>query len=253
MDYKNLYSQRDAERNRRMEDIIASQGFSISEVLRHWPAYIQRRWLTRFLAHYELFRMVQELPGSIIELGVYRGASFFTWANLLETFFPGDRSRKVYGFDSFAGLNSEQFDDELDGERDGRDGKEDWAYQTPAGPVRELVKLHTEDNILPGIERCVLIEGDVFETVPAFIRDNPGLRVSLIHFDMDLYKPTRFCLEQFYPLILRGGVLCFDEFGLVPWGGETKAVEEFFGDRPPRMRKMPFSPTPGGYCIKDEA
>lgn len=253
MDYKNIYSQRDGERNRRLEEIITSQGFSITDVLHHWPAYIQRRWLTRFLAHYELFRMVQDLPGSIIELGVYRGASFFTWAHLLETFFPGDRSRKVYGFDSFEGLHRDQFDDEMDGERDGRDGKEDWAYKTSAEPVRGLVKLHTEDNLLPGIERCILIEGDVFDTVPEFIKKNPGLRISLIHFDMDLYKPTKFCLEHLFPLLLPGGILCFDEFGLVPWGGETRAVEEFFKSNPPRMQKMPFSPVPGGYCRKGEA
>ncbi|HCN67158.1 MAG TPA: macrocin-O-methyltransferase, partial [Candidatus Accumulibacter sp.] len=57
----------------------------------------------RLLAHYELFRLIAEMPGSIVELGVYLGAGFFTWSKLLETFNPGDRGRKVYGFESCAG------------------------------------------------------------------------------------------------------------------------------------------------------
>lgn len=244
------YPKREAELGACLEEIISSQKIDISEVLRHWPAYIKRRTLPRFLAHYELFKKVINLPGSIVELGVYRGASFFTWANLLETFFANDRTRKVYGFDHFEGLRPEHFSEEYDGIRDGRDGKSDWAYKTAAEPIRKLVSLHNEDNLLPGIERCVLVEGDVFESVPSFLAENPGLRINLLYFDLDLYEPTKFCLEKFYPLLVRGGILCLDEYGLIPWEGESKAVEEFFAPELPKLHKFPFSPSPGAYIFK---
>lgn len=244
------YAQRDEDLWQRLQNILREQGASARDILQHWPAYIQRRSLPRFLAHYELFKKILDIPGSIVELGIFRGASFFTWSNLLETFLPCDRSRKVYGFDSFEGLKPDQFEDAKDGERDGRDGKENWAYKTESSPLRQLVELHNEDNLLPGVERCVLVEGDVFDTVPDFIKANPGLRIALLYFDMDLYKPTRFCLEQFYPLVSPGGIVCFDEYALVPWEGETKAVEEYFDNNMPQLRKMPFAQSPGAWFVK---
>lgn len=117
------YSERDSQLAQRLESIVRDQQSSLADVLRHWPAYVQRRTLPRFLAHYELFKKVMDLPGCIVELGVFRGASFFTWANLLETFHTNDRSKKVYGFDHFEGLRPDHFRDDKDGPRDGRDGK----------------------------------------------------------------------------------------------------------------------------------
>nr|MBK7063963.1 hypothetical protein [Deltaproteobacteria bacterium] len=56
--------------------------------------------MARFLAHFELFKQVIDLPGCVVEMGVYRGLSPLTWAKLMETSCPGDRSRRIFGFDS---------------------------------------------------------------------------------------------------------------------------------------------------------
>src|SRR5213075_2163040 len=80
-----------------LTQIAAERAYSSEDLLRNWPAYVMRRDVPRFLSHYELFKQVVDLPGCIVELGVFKGASFFTWSMLLETFVPFDRSRKVYG------------------------------------------------------------------------------------------------------------------------------------------------------------
>lgn len=241
------YLARDADLRERLEQIVSCQ--PVAEVLRHWPAYVQRRTLPRFLTHYELFKKILDIPGCIIELGVFRGASFFTWANLLETFLPCDRSRRVYGFDHFEGLLPEHFQPE-DAPEDHRDGKRNWGYKADAELARALTRLHNDDNLLPGAERCALVEGDVFETVPRFLEANPGLRISLLNFNLDLYGPTKFCLEQLYPLVSPGGVVCLDEYGLVPWEGETRAVDEYFAGNMPELRKSPFAQALGAWFIK---
>ncbi len=248
------YPERDAELDLRLETILGARRRSLPDVLRSWPAYVQRRTLPRFLAHYELFRQTVDLPGCIVELGVFHGASFFTWSNLLETFNTNDRSKKVYGFDHFEGLRPDHFQDDKDGLRDGRDQKQDWAYRASAEELRALTALHNDDNLLPGVERCVLVEGDVFESVPRFLRENPGLRIALLYCDLDLYGPTKFCLEHFYPLVVNGGIVCFDEYGLIPWEGESRAVDEFLAEHrlSPRLRRFPFSPSPCGYFVKGE-
>jgi hypothetical protein len=243
------YKSRDNSHWQRLESIIHGQGFTLRDVLRYFPAYIRRRELPRFLAHYELFKQIVDLPGSIVELGVYRGASFFTWANLLETFCPGDRYRMVYGFDHFEGLT--QYTNG-DGALDENRGKFVGAYSSSAEAMRELVEIHNDDNLVPGIARCRLIEGDVLETLPRFVNENPGLRISLVHLDMDLYDPTRLALELLYPHVVEGGIVVADEYGWPEWAGESQAVDEFLSSLPkkPSIKRFPTTGTPGGYFVK---
>jgi hypothetical protein len=47
-----------------------------------------------------------EIPGDIAELGVFRGLGLFTWANLLEAYCIGNRTKTVYGFDNWRGFET---------------------------------------------------------------------------------------------------------------------------------------------------
>ena len=231
--------------------LIEDNQHNFQHVLELWPAYVRRMHMTRFLAHYELFKHIIDMPGCVVELGVYRGPSFFTWAKLMETFCPGDRKRLVFGFDSFEGL---QNFDERDGKLDPAGGKSIGSYS--AGSVKEeiqeLVQVCNKDNFISGNERCKLIDGNVEETIPIFLRENPGLRISLLHLDMDIYKPTKFALEQLFPLVVKGGLVVFDEYGLMPWEGESNAAEEYFKEigYEPAMKKFPTTTCPHGYFFK---
>lgn len=52
------------------------------------------------LAHYEIYKKIINLPGDIVELGVFKGGSiiqFATFRELLEN----ENSRKIIGFDIF--------------------------------------------------------------------------------------------------------------------------------------------------------
>jgi hypothetical protein len=42
--------------------------------------------LSKIFARYEIFKMVLNLSGDIVDYGVYRGASLFSWRNLIEIF-----------------------------------------------------------------------------------------------------------------------------------------------------------------------
>ena len=102
-----------------------NKNINIEDILANFPTFTRRINITRFLAHYELYKKVSNLPGSIVELGVYKGASLFSFAHFLEIFHPGDRSRKVIGFDSFEGLDSFS---EKDGSYDPRHSKSKGGY-----------------------------------------------------------------------------------------------------------------------------
>src|SRR4030095_13187907 len=79
------------------------------------------------------------------------------------------------------------------------------------------------------IENVELIKGDVTKTIPAYLKDNPHLKISLLNMDTDVYEPAVTILEELYPRIVRGGVLIADDYGVFP--GETKAIDDYFKDK----------------------
>lgn len=243
------HAARDARHWRELESLVAREGIGMEDLLTNWSAYVRRRDLTRFLSHYELFKQVVDLPGCVVELGVFKGASFFTWSKLIETFCPGDRSRRVFGFDHFEGLVDFVGEDGAD--RPDID-KVEGGWKASAEHARTLVELHNDDNMVAGVTRCALVEGNVLETVPRFVAENPGLRISLLYLDLDLYEPTRVALQHLYPLVVQGGVVAFDEYALPPWEGETRAAEELLAgmDPKPVLRKHPFAVHPTGWFVK---
>jgi predicted O-methyltransferase YrrM len=97
-------------------------------------------------------------------------------------------------------------------------------------------------------ENVELIAGDICETVPRYAQDHPEFRISMINLDTDVYEPAVAILEHLYPRLLPGGILIVDDYGVFP--GETRAVDEYFRDKPVRIQKFPFCTTPC-YILKE--
>jgi hypothetical protein len=226
--------------------------FNISEIeiCKNFQIYTRRIFLKRFLAHYEFFRMVVDLPGDIVELGVYRGSSLMSWANFLEIRNMGDRQKQVFGFDNFRGFTSF---DQKDGKTGAAYAKDVKGFDSSVFEdiLEDAIRVFDKDRFIPYKPRIVLVKGDIEETVPRFAKENPGLRIALLHFDCDLYRPTKIALETFWPLVAHGGVVLFDEYGIRPWEGESNAVDEYFGNKKIVIRRLDWAPNPGGYIIKE--
>ena len=219
------------------------------DLIANLASFGRRMHFMKAFAHYEVFRKIEALPGDIIECGVYKGSSLLTFARFLETFCPGDRTRKVLGFDHFRGLADRTEKDGLD-DRVGNTA-EGWNPSAFRDTLFALVDAFNKDSFVPQRPRIELVDGDVCKTAGEYAAANPGLRISLLHLDMDLYAPTLAALEAFWPRILTGGVVLFDEFAIREWPGETEAVETFFKGKVPRIEKFGFASAPGGYLIKD--
>lgn len=226
--------------------------FAISplDAVKHFTVLARRQLLKRFLAHLELFKLTLEVPGDIVELGVFRGLGLMTWANLLESYCIGDRTKTVYGFDNWAGFA------ELtpqDGARDQAIGKTEGGF-SPAAFREELlaaIEIFDADRFIPWKPRVRLVDGDIGATLPAFLAEKPGLRFSLVHFDCDLYQPTRVALDCLWPRLSRGGILLFDEYGMADWPGETQAVDEFLDQHPGlALKTFSWTNTPAAYLVK---
>ncbi len=217
--------------------------------LKNFMILIRRHQLKRFLAHHKLFSMVENIPGDICELGVFRGAGLFTWANFLESYAIGDRTKIVYGFDNWSGF--EDFS-EKDASTDNTIGKEIGGFDGKIyyEELVDAIDIFDSDRFVPQKPRIKLIPGDINKTAPDFVKNNPGVRFSLIHFDCDLYEPTLSALKAFWPVLSKGGVMVFDEYAIHDWPGETAAVDEFFNDKDVEIKTFNWTNIPGAYLVK---
>ncbi|WP_445678922.1 TylF/MycF/NovP-related O-methyltransferase [Radicibacter daui] len=189
--------------------------------------------LGKLLAHYELYRMIEGLPGAVVEMGVYKGASlvrFATFRHLLENNF----SRPIYGFDAFgafprgevAGCADRAFIERF--EAAGGEGI------SRAGLATILAE--------KGFANISLVEGNIFESLPRFLVEHPAERIALLHLDLDVYEPTAFAIEQLLPRMAPGGLIAFDDYGLVE--GATRAADELCARLSKGISKLPHYVVP---------
>ncbi len=230
-------------------DVIEKENIPMKDVLESFAIYARRINITRFLAHYELYKMIQDIPGCIVECGVYQGNSLFAFAKFLEIFHPGDRIRNVIGFDSFQGL--QDFNDK-DGPMYENRSKVvgGWSAGEFKDAFYEFVDIYHSDMFVPQAKRVQIVEGNILETVPKYVEQHPGLRISLLHLDVDIYEPNLAALENLYPRVVPGGLVVLDEYAMTEWGGESSAFEDYFKDEMPVLNKFPWTSTPGGFFIK---
>jgi len=196
--------------------------------------------LSRIFAQYELFRMALDVPGCIVECGVFKGVGLARFAMMRELF-GGDSSRKIIGFDIFGKFPEAGFDG---------DKAKLAEFITEAGDqsisVEQMWEVLKNKEITGNIE---LVAGDINETVPEYVENNPALRISLLNLDTDLYEPAVTILEHLYPRIVPGGILIIDDYEI--FAGETKAVDEYFKGKNARIRRLSYARTPV-YIVKDE-
>lgn len=206
--------------------------------LENFPKYVRRQHLKRFLALYELFKLALPVKGSVVECGVFRGFGLLSWAKLSTILEPENLTRRIYGFDTFAGFPSVSDADRTGAGKGEVGGLEASSYDE----LQSLIKQYDRDRFLGHIPKVELVKGDISVTAPAFIKSHPHLVVSLLFIDCDLFEPTKAALESFLPRMPCGSIIAFDELDNPIWPGETLAVIESLGLRNLRLRRLEWDP-----------
>lgn len=165
------------------------------------------------------------VSGARVECGVFRGFSALMLAMVAQM---RDQSFDGAGFhlvDSFEGLSTPTPGDAIGVERF-PDGRERPVFPHPAGQFATPV-----DHV-----RSVMADfpGAAFHKgwIPEIFSDLPETDWSFVHIDVDLFEPTKACLEYFLPRLAPGGVIVNDDFAspLFPGGGLSwQAVMEARG------------------------
>src|SRR5438445_12647095 len=108
---KSLKTETEQEVGKSLENIFVNCSDSIEAKLENFPKYVRRQHLKRFLAMYEIFKRLLPVKGSIVECGVYRGFGLMSWAKLSTILEPENLTRRIYGFDTFAGFPNVSLED----------------------------------------------------------------------------------------------------------------------------------------------
>lgn len=229
--------QKEAKLNRQCFD---RNPLSWEKKMEQFPKYVRRQNLTRFLALYEIFKKTLPVKGSVVECGVFQGFGTMTWAKLSAILEPVNLMRKIYGFDSFSGFPSVS---EMDrGSGDSQFTQAGQLFADSREEITELSKINDSTRFLGHVPKVTLIKGDATQTIPEFVEKNPHLVVSLLFLDFDLYDPTKTALEYFVPRMPKGAIIAFDELDNPLWPGETRAMLEYFRERPLKIERLEFDP-----------
>lgn len=226
----------------RIEESFQLADGSYSEKMHALSRFVPRQALSYFLARNEIFKQVMDVHGSILDFGIYRGSSFFTWLQLSAIFEPYNHIRKVIGFDSFEGFSAI-------GEKDMGKNDKDLAIKVVGGmawdgfdEISQGVELYDKNRPLGHISKGLLVKGDLPGSLENFLDDHDETIVALANFGLGLYEPTLKILQAIKPRLVKGSILVFEELNQTTWPGESKALFEVFDMSVNSLERLPYCP-----------
>lgn len=234
----------DSEARSALEDYYGLSAGSNTEKLENFPKYVPRQNLARFMARYEMFKLIKDVQGSIVECGVLFGGGLLTFAKLSAILEPYNFQRRIIGFDTFSGFPEiDQADLAGKPERKSAHLKNggfsaEHAYED----ILRSVEIFDMTRFLNHFPKVSLQKGDFNITAPKFLEDYPHTLVSLLYLDFDIYAPTKKALELFLPRMPKGAIVAFDELNEEAFPGETTAALEVLDMNKWRLRRFDFEP-----------
>lgn len=140
------------------------------------------------------------LPGDVADLGTYRGGAAMVMRRLAPT-------KYLHLFDTWTGT---PYDDPLCHHKTG-----EWA--TSYSDMRNHM----------GTESRIFFHVGAF---PASVGSSQACKYCFVYVDMDTEQATRDAIDHFWPRLVTGGKMVFDDYGWEPCAGVKKAIDEAFAN-----------------------
>lgn len=240
---------REEEQHRRIEFARKLRGCPIpdEELVDNLGLFLNSKTLSRIKFMDFLYSQVVDVMGVVMEFGTRWGQNIGLFSSLRGIYEPFNRTRSIIAFDTFEGFPTVS-------PKDGpspviRKG----AYSVTRGYesfLGEVMDFHERENPLDHIRKYELVKGDVGATLPAYLDRHPETVVALAYFDLDLYEPTRVCLELIRDRLVKGSVVGFDELNEPVTPGETLAVMEVLGLNSIRLKRLSYASRASYFVVE---
>jgi hypothetical protein len=163
-----------------------------------------------------------DIPGGIVECGVFRGGSLTAMALYLK---QRQVAKRIFGLDSFQGFDEDIHKDLQLGGADNAEKRFHGFDET------SLSHVYSKIDRLNVTESVALIPGYFSNTLNTL----PNCHFSFVHLDCDIYDSYKQTLEYFYYRMSPGGIILLDEYNDPPWPGCNLAVDEFLAGKAEKL------------------
>lgn len=190
----------------------------IFEIMNNYPStdeekerslglFLRGSLMARIFGTREVYEKIVDIPGSIIDVGTWRGQTAVICENLRAIFEPLHLNRRIIAFDTFTGYKGfSKSDNATNLHKDG-------TYSTGENYdelLSKLLVLHEQSNALGhNFGKHKVIKGDCLKTIPQFFEDYKNEFVALAFFDVNSIKPTLESFKTIYNRLVPGGVIAF--------------------------------------------
>lgn len=167
--------------------------------------------------------VAHQVPGDLVETGVWRGGATIFMRALLKVFNVTDK--RVWAADSFEGLpepDPKKYPLEAMSFKSAAMTK---YYKHLAVGLEEVKRNFVAYNLLD--DQVRFLKGWFKDTLPTAPIDT----ISLLRLDGDYYESTRDALTHLYDKVAPGGYVIIDDYGEDSWTYCRKAVDEFRAER----------------------
>lgn len=210
-----------------------------TDILQNLGLFLSSKNLSRILFMDHIYKQMLDVHGVVMEFGTRWGQNVSLFSALRGIYEPFNRHRKIIAFDTFKGFP------EI-GKEDNRNCNliSEGSLACSDNYVEYLEKVleyQEHDNPVSHIKKFDIRVGDASIEIDKYLNEHPETIISLAFFDMDIYAPTKKCLESIKPHLVKGSVLAFDELNDIDCPGETLALKEVFNLNNIRLKRFPYT------------
>lgn len=211
------------------------------QILENLELYMRPQRISEILALQDLYLKVLNVHGIIVEFGVRWGRHLSVFSALRAMHEPYNLYRKIVGFDTFTGfMNITAEDGASDRVHNGAMSVSPHYEEH----LSEILALHEAEAPLSHIRRFELRKGDAPVELAKYLELYPETLIALAYFDMDIYAPTKACLEMIKPHLPKGSVVAFDELLHPDFPGETRALKAVLDITKHKIQRPTTTPYP---------
>lgn len=154
---------------------------------------------------YQLAGYANAKEGQMAEVGVYKGGTTRLISKVAAV-----TAKTVHIFDTFSGMPPTDKAKDIHQEGDFSD-----------------TSLDRVKKYLADCDNIRFNQGYFPDTSTSII----DLSFCFVHIDVDIYESVVECCKFFYPRLVQGGIMVFDDYGFLTCPGAKMAVDEFFSDK----------------------
>ncbi len=193
-------------------DFSSDDGVNLSNI----DGLLWRHWIVSYCVRHAVEFTGKDL--NLVECGVCDGLTAFFALRELNGL---GSSARMHLYDAWMPMRKESL---LESEKDS------------AGNYSNITIERVKNN-LSEFDNVIYHPGYIPESL--YSEPSSPEKISYLSIDLNSADPTTAALEYFFPRLLRGGLVLFDDYGWVGYGPTKKCVDKFFADKPGILMPLP--------------